>query len=407
MADGENTKGISRRDFIKEAAVFGAGAVALTGLATKGALAEEAKDTPSQATAAPTTKEAVAIVKGGNDAKKYEEVMKAARERLFPKCRVCPECDGKACAGEWPGMGGVGSGRSFINNIEALAKRHLVMRTVHDVKKPDMSFTLWGEKLAFPILAACTGGTTYNMGGKIGEDEFIDAIIGGCQKAGTIGMAADGIGDPLSVYETRLRAIAAQSGKGIAIIKPRTQEEIIKRIRLVEASGALAVGIDIDSAGKAARALPGQTVEPKTTAQLRELVRATRLPFIVKGIMTVDEAVMAKEAGASAIVVSNHGGRVLDHTPGAAEVLPAIAEKLKGKLVIFCDGGVRYGADALKYLALGADAVLVGRPVVRGAFGGGQDGVALVLKKMKNELVDAMVLTGTASVRKVQEKILA
>jgi isopentenyl diphosphate isomerase/L-lactate dehydrogenase-like FMN-dependent dehydrogenase len=402
MSEEEARKGISRRNFIKEAAVIGAGAVVLTGVVKNEALAEPAKDAP-----APSKQEIINTVKGGSNAQKYDEVMKVARERMFPKCRVCPECDGRACAGEWPGMGGIGSGRGFMNNIDDLAKRQLVMRTLHDVKKPDMAITLFGQKLDFPILAACTGGTTYNMGGKIGEDEFIDAILGGCAKAGTMGMAADGIGDPLSVYETRLKAIAAQGGRGIAIIKPRTQEEIIKRIRLVEASGARAVGIDIDSAGKAARALPGQIVEPKTLAQLKELVRSTKLPFIVKGIMTVDEAEIAVKAGAAAIVVSSHGGRVLDHTPGAAAVLPQIAAKFKGKIVILADGGIRYGADALKYLAMGADAVLVGRPVVRGAFGGGRDGVNVVLTKMKNELVDAMVLTGTASAKKVKKTILA
>jgi 4-hydroxymandelate oxidase len=386
---------------MKEAAVFGAGAVVMSEILKKEAFAETTGEAPALG-----KQEILATVKGGSNALKYEQVMTAARERMYPKCRVCHECDGRACAGEWPGMGGVGSGRGFINNVEDLAGRRLVMRTIHNVRKPDMSITLFGQKLDFPILAACTGGTTYNMGGKIGEDEFIDAILGGCAGVGTMGMAADGIGDPLSVYETRLKAIAAQGGRGIAIIKPRTQEEIIKRIRLVEACGARAVGIDIDSAGKAARALPGQTVEPKTLVQLKELVSSTKLPFIIKGIMTVDEAEIAVKSGAAAIVVSNHGGRVLDHTPGAAQVLAKIVEKVKGRIIILADGGVRYGADALKYLALGADAVLVGRPVVRGAFGGGRDGVAVVLTKMKNELVDAMVLTGTASVKKVSKNIL-
>lgn len=402
MSDDGMQSGISRRNFIKEAAVLGAGAVALTGLTGREVLAEVGKESPAL-----SKQEIISTVQGGSAAQKYEAMLKIARERLAPKCRVCQECDGRTCAGEWPGMGGIGTGRSFMNNVDDLARRQLVMRTLHDVKKPDMSISLFGEHLAFPILAACTGGTTYNMGGKISEDEFINAVLGGCSKAGSMGMAADGIGDPLSVYETRLKAISAHGGKGIAIIKPRTQEEIIKRIRLVEASGARAVGIDIDSAGKAARSLPGQTVEPKTLTQLRELVNSTRLPFIVKGVMTLGEAEIAYKAGAAAIVVSNHGGRVLDHCPGAATVLPEISDRLKGKLVILCDGGVRYGADVLKYLALGADAVLVGRPIVRGAFGGGPEGVALVLNKMKNELVDAMVLTGTASVSKVPRSILA
>jgi isopentenyl diphosphate isomerase/L-lactate dehydrogenase-like FMN-dependent dehydrogenase len=148
-------------------------------------------------------------------------------------------------------------------------------------------------------------------------------------------------------------------------------------------------------------------IEPKTPKQLRELVRATRLPFVVKGVMTVDEARVALDCGAAGIVVSNHGGRCLDHTPGSAEVLPAIAEAMKGKLVVLADGGIRNGADVLKMLALGADAVLVGRPIVRGAHGGGPEGVKLILEKMKSELVEAMTLTGTPRVRGVSRSILA
>jgi isopentenyl diphosphate isomerase/L-lactate dehydrogenase-like FMN-dependent dehydrogenase len=136
------------------------------------------------------------------------------------------------------------------------------------------------------------------------------------------------------------------------------------------------------------------------------VIGATRLPFIVKGIMTADEAEEAVKAGAAAIVVSNHGGRVLDFTPGAADVLPEIAARVKGKTIILADGGVRSGADVLKLLALGADAVLVGRPLIIAAFGGGREGVALFLNLLINELLQAMLLTGTADVKKVSAAIL-
>jgi len=122
--------------------------------------------------------------------------------------------------------------------------------------------------------------------------------------------------------------------------------------------------------------------------------------------MTPEEAELAVEAKVAAIVVSNHGGRVLDFTPGAAEVLPRIVDRVRGKITIFADGGVRSGADVLKYLALGADAVLVGRPLIVGAFGNGREGVAFLLNKMKDELQQAMLLTGTASVKKVSRDIL-
>ena len=153
--------------------------------------------------------------------------------------------------------------------------------------------TLFGHKIACPAVGAPTGGTTYNMGAKMTEDAYIEAVIGGCAAAGTVGSVADGIGDPVEVYDRRLRKLSELGLKAIAGVKPRTQEEIIARMKKAEAAGAIAISMDIDSAGRAARALPGQTVEPKDTAKLRELVKATKLPFIVKGVMTVDEALSA------------------------------------------------------------------------------------------------------------------
>jgi len=245
------------------------------------------------------------------------------------------------------------------------------------------------------------------LAGKMSEEDYINAVIGGSVQAGTIGLAADGIEDPLDVYKKRLNAIKAYNGKGIAIMKPKGQDEVFQKIKLIEDSGALAFGMDVDGAGRAARALPGQIVEPKSMKKLRSIVGSTKVPFMIKGVMTVDEALMAVDAGAAAIVVSNHGGRVLDHTPGTAEILPKIAEKVKGKLVILADGGVRNGYDVLKMLALGADAVMIGRPIIRGAVGGGQEGVALILNKMRKELAEAMVLTGVASVTQVGRNIIA
>ena len=97
---------------------------------------------------------------------------------------------------------------------------------------------------------------------------------------------------------------------------------------------------------------------------------------------------------------------MLDHTPGVADVLSEIADHVRGKVVIFADGGVRSGVDVLKLLALGADGVLVGRPLAIGAFGGGSDGVSFLLKKMMNELVQAMLLTATADVKNVSRDII-
>ncbi len=331
-------------------------------------------------------------------------VRDTAREKLKGYCRVCPVCDGRLCAGEVPGMGGAGTGSAFAANLEALARYRLNMRTIHTVKEPDLSLHLWGRKLSMPILAAPMTGTPYNMGGKMTEEEFITELVSGSAAAGTLSMTGDGA-DP-AMYASGLKVGASHRGSTIPVIKPRAQEEIIKYLRQAEAAGVLAAGMDIDGAGLITMALKGQPVSTKTIGEVKEIVSATGLPFILKGIMTPQEAELAIDAKAAGIVVSNHGGRVLDFTPGVAEVLPAIAERAKGKVIIFADGGVRTGADVLKLLALGADAVLVGRPLVVGAFGGGREGVALVLNKMKTELFQAMLLTGTADVKKIPKNIL-
>lgn len=327
-----------------------------------------------------------------------------AREQLKGFCRVCPVCDGRACAGEVPGMGGTGTGDAFKANIDALAKVRLNLRTIHGVKSPDLSLTLWGRKLDMPILGAPITGSPYNMGGKMTEEEFIGEMVAGALIAGSICMTGDGA-DP-TMFDSGIKAGKDNMGGSIAIIKPREQKVIIDHLRTAAETGVLAAGMDVDGAGLITMALKGQPVGPKTSAELREVIAASRLPFIVKGIMTPDEAENAVNAGAAAIVVSNHGGRILDSTPGAAEVLPEIAARIKGKAIIFADGGVRSGVDVLKLLALGADAVLVGRPLVIAAFGGGREGVALYLKQLKNELLQAMLLTGTQDVKRVSPDII-
>jgi len=330
---------------------------------------------------------------------------KKAREDMKGYCRVCPVCDGRVCAGEVPGMGGTGTGSAFAANLEALKGWRLNMRTIHGAREADTGLTLFGQQLSMPILAAPMTGVSYNMGGKLAEDVYSEMIIAGTVAAGTMGMTGDGA--DAAMYDGGVAAIAKHGGRGVPFVKPRSQSEVIARLRQAEQAGAVAVGMDIDGAGLITMALKGQPVGPKTFVELKEIVAATSLPFIVKGVMTPDEAQLAVGAGAAAIVVSNHGGRVLDSTPGAAEVLPLIAEKIKGRAVILADGGVRSGSDVLKLLALGADAVLVGRPMAVGAFGAGAEGVAAILNKMRSELISAMLLTGTANVREVSRDILS
>ncbi len=205
---------------------------------------------------------------------------------------------------------------------------------------------------------------------------------------------------------TNLDELKKFNGEGIVIIKPWENDNVISKIKLAEEAGAYAVGMDIDAAGLITLALHGKPVGPKTVEEIKEIVKSTKLPFILKGIMTVEDAKLAVEAGVDAIVVSNHGGRVLDQTPGVADVLPEIAEAVKGKVTILADGGVRTGVDVLKMIALGADAVLIGRPFVKASFGGEREGVKIYVENLKSELKSAMVLTGCNSIKDIDEKII-
>ena len=337
----------------------------------------------------------------------YEEVRNRAREMMMPRCYVCPECNGRGpCIGQVPGFGGMGANRGFQANYDSLAAVQLNSRVVHGVHVPDTSIDFFGTKISMPVVAAPTGGTTYNMGGKLTEEEFVTAICEGCSKAGTLGAVADGIGDPLPVFEKRLDTLKRLGYKAIVGLKPRLNKDIIERMRLAEKAGVVALTIDLDSAGRAARATKGQTVEPKTLEQLKELVKASRLSLLFKGIMTPDEAELCIQAGAAGIVVSNHGGRTLADTPGTAAVLPQIADVVKGRCYIMVDGTVARGTDVEKYLALGAQCTLAGRHFVRAAHGGLADGVKLFANRLQSELAVAMTLTVAQRVTDINRKMI-
>jgi len=333
-----------------------------------------------------------------------KDIRAAAREKLKGWCRVCPICNGRACAGEVPGMGGAGTGAAFMENIRALEAWKLNLRTLHDAETPDMSTELFGIPLSVPIMGAPIAGASYNLGNALSEEELAHAFVAGCRDAGTISWTGDGV--DLSLFDQGLAAIKAAGGMGIPTVKPRGVDAIIKRIRLAEEAGAVAVAVDVDAAGFHSMAAKGQPVGPTTARDITALVGATSLPVILKGIMTPDEAALAASLGAGGIVVSNHGGRVLESCPGTADVLPDIAAAVKGKLKIILDGGIRSGSDVLKALALGADCVLVGRPLAVAAVGGGAQGVSTALRGMAGNLLSALLLTGTRNVNTVPPRIL-
>ncbi len=333
-----------------------------------------------------------------------KEIRDAAREKMAGFCKVCRQCNGKACVGEVPGMGGLGTASSFHANLAALSAVKFNMRLVHGVVEPDTSVSILGQELSLPVLAAPIGGVSFNMGGKVTEEEYIGAIVGGCVNKGTLGCTGDGVPD--FIHLSGFEAIKNAGGKGIPFIKPWEDKELFEKLEKAEKSGAKIVGMDIDAAGLITLRKMGRPVSPKTREQLSDIIKSTSMKFIVKGVMTVDEALAAVEAGADGIVVSNHGGRVLDYAPGAAEVLAPIADAVKGKITILADGGVRTGGDVLKLLALGADAVMIGRPFSVAAVGGLTEGVETYIDTIRGELAQAMVLTGTASAASVSRSIL-
>lgn len=343
-----------------------------------------------------------------------DQVRAEAKQKLKGICNVYRDCDGdpsRFCQSQQYGgplgIGGVGTGSSFHNNWLALRAVRLKMRLVGPHFEPDTHFDFFGKRLTMPIMAASVSGVD-SFGGEsvITEADFCRASVQGCNAAGTICWR----GDTFTYSPERafcLDAIAEGKNGGVKIVKPRAQNVIIEFFRKAEAAGATAVGVDVDGCGSYAMNKHNQRVTRKSQQELAELARATSLPFIVKGVMCAEDALAAAEAGAKAVVVSNHGGRVLDHTPGTAEVLPGIRAALgRGGVMLLADGGVRTGFDVLKMLALGADAVLIGRDIVRAAIGAGAEGVRLNMAYLQQTLARAMVMTGCPTLPEITREIL-
>ena len=337
-----------------------------------------------------------------------QDVRKKARERIKTKCKVCPVCNGVACAGDVPGMGGIGTGVSFQNNVTALAKYRLLMRVLHDANEPNTTMELWGRKLALPVLAAPVGSVAVNLGSDMSDADYASFLVQGCRAANTLASVGDGL--DAATFEKNVRAIGGGASV-IAFIKPwAAQEEIRTRLEMVVKAGISICGMDVDAAGLTVlrrRGTPVSTQTPEGLAQVIKLAHARGIKFIVKGIMTVDEAVLAADAGTDAVLVSNHGGRVLDHCPGTAEMLPAIADAVGERVIVMMDGGVRTGVDVLKALALGAKLTLICRPVVVALHGDEQNGVVKYFAQIQDELAQAMRLTGCANLDAIRRCVLA
>ena len=229
--------------------------------------------------------------------------------------------------------------------------------------------------------------------------QYNDILVRGAAEAGIAAFTGDGTNP--AVMEAASKAIRSAGGIGVPTVKPWDVNTLEEKFALVKESNSFAVAMDIDAAGLPF--LQGLTppAGSKTPEELREIIEKAGKPFIVKGIMTVKGALDAKEAGAAAIVVSNHGGRVLDQTPSTAEVLAEIVDAVEDSMVILVDGGLRAGVDIFKALALGADAVIIARPYVNAVYGGAEEGIRLYTEKLGAELIDTMKMCGVSSLAEI------
>ena len=329
----------------------------------------------------------------------FNEVLQAARTCMGPYCKACPVCNGMACRNTVPGPGSKGLGVTFQRNYQKWQEICVQMDTICENRPADTSFDFFGVKLRLPVLAAPVGAMKMHYGDKYDDATYNDLLVSSCRKAGILACTGDGI--DAGVMDGALRAIGHIGGCGVPTVKPWDRDTVFQKLEAVRKADPVAIAMDIDGAGLPFLQHRTPPAGSKTVAELREIIEFAQKPFILKGIMTVNGARKAMEAGAAGIVVSNHGGRVLDQCPATAEVLPAIADAVGGRIKVFVDGGLRTGLDVFKALALGADGVLIGRPFVTMVYGGGADGVQVYVDKLQSELQDAMQMCGVHSLDEI------
>jgi 4-hydroxymandelate oxidase len=324
--------------------------------------------------------------------------------------------------------------RCIRRNIDAYERILLHYRVLVDVAQRSLATTVLGERLAIPIAVAPTA-----FHGLAHPDAEL-ATVRGAGDAGTLFILS-------TLSNTKVEdVVAAASGPvwfQLYVYKNRAATEAL--VRRVEAAGcrALVLTVDAPLLGRRERdvrnrfglppelgvenlnaagyapvpAMGGESglaayfadlLDPSLTWDALTWLRSiTKLPILVKGIVRADDAVHAVSNGAAGIVVSNHGGRQLDASPATIDVLPRIVDAVAGRGEILLDGGIRRGSDVVKALALGARAVLVGRPVLWGLAAAGREGVAGALGVLRRELDLAMALCGCASIPAITRDLVA
>jgi 4-hydroxymandelate oxidase len=317
---------------------------------------------------------------------------------------------------------------SAVENITAWRNIRLRPRVLNDVETIDTRVTLLGASVPHPIMVAPTGRH------KLFHGEGERATARGAAKADAAYVMACFSNVLLEEAAAERRA----APQWFQLYYWPNRAEVDALVERIAAAGfsALVLTVDAPVGGWSPRAardqhqpspdilninMPGspmartayhpdfvgKVVYPATWRELEWLVKRSPIPVIVKGVLRADDALRCIACGARAIMVSNHGGRHLDTTVTTAAALGEIAAALSGKGEVYVDGGIRRGGDILKALALGARAVMIGRPVLWGLTVNGADGVAQVLDHLRVELVRAMQLCGTATLKDITPDLIA
>jgi isopentenyl diphosphate isomerase/L-lactate dehydrogenase-like FMN-dependent dehydrogenase len=311
--------------------------------------------------------------------------------------------------------GGAGDERTLRDNVAAFGRWRLRPRVLVDVSAADPATTVLGRRVSMPVLVAPTA--LHRLAHPDGEAGTARAAAA----AGTVftlstlatarprDVAVDGAPQWFQLYVLRDRGVSrALADEAVAcgfeaIVLTVDAPRAGRRERDVRTGFAVPPGIDMP----AVRAAVGGPSSPTpqeffslvdttlTWEAVEDLVDASPVPVVVKGVHTAEDAVRAAEHGAAAVIVSNHGGRQLDGVPAALDMLPEVVDAAGDRLEVLVDGGVRRGTDVLVALALGARAVLVGRPVLWGLACGGEAGVRRVLELLREEVGLGLTLLGT------------
>lgn len=328
--------------------------------------------------------------------------VETGRTNMAGFCSYCTICTGKACAGKIPGIGGRGTGRTFQNNVQALRDIAVPMKILYDSKEhPDLTTSVWGIPLSLPVMPAPIGGCSFNLSTTIDEDTYITSLMKGCVAEGI----AVGLGDGADavIAQAANRAIRQYPGWGIPFIKPWSDAIFFEKINQLKALKVTVMGIDLDSLGLSNVKLRGEHIPLRTNQELQALFAKIPYPVVIKGVTNADEAEQLVALGAAGIIVSNHGGRILDDSPGTAEVLPAIVKRLKGIVPILVDGGVQTGLDVYKMMMLGADVVMIGRGFTKAVMSDLEQGAGHYIRQLKEEFSHAMLMTGCRTVSEIYQ----